>query len=67
VVRAADPLQSLISVFLTGAATFLSSSSSFIVTRLSGPCSRPTATLLLLVAPGIELEASGSAARNSDH
>jgi hypothetical protein len=25
-------------------ATFLSSSSSFIVTRLSGPCSRPTAT-----------------------
>jgi hypothetical protein len=33
VVRSADPLRSLISVFYTGAATFLSSSSSFIRTR----------------------------------
>jgi hypothetical protein len=33
VVSAADPLRSLISVFYTGAATFLSSSSSFILTR----------------------------------
>jgi hypothetical protein len=32
VVSAADPLRSLISVFWTGAATFLSSSSSFIIT-----------------------------------
>jgi hypothetical protein len=32
----------LISVFKTGAATFLSSSSSVILTRLSGPRSRPT-------------------------
>jgi hypothetical protein len=33
VVSAADPLRSLISVFLTGAATFLSNSSSFVLTR----------------------------------
>jgi hypothetical protein len=32
-VSAADPLRSLISVFQTGAATFLSSSSSFTLTR----------------------------------
>jgi hypothetical protein len=37
-------LQSLISVFLTGAATFPSSSSSVVLTRLSGPRSRPTAS-----------------------
>jgi hypothetical protein len=40
------------SVLLTGAATFLSSSSSVILTRLSGPCSRPTT--FFLVVPGIE-------------
>jgi hypothetical protein len=40
------------SVFETGAATFLSSSSSVLLTRLSGPRSRPT-TFFLLV-PGIE-------------
>jgi hypothetical protein len=33
VVSAADPLRLLISVFYTGAATFLSSGSSFILTR----------------------------------
>jgi hypothetical protein len=37
VVSAADPPRSLISVFCTGAATFLSSSSSFILTEVSGP------------------------------
>jgi hypothetical protein len=44
VVSTADALRSLISVFQTGAATFLSSSSSLILTRLSGLSSRPTAT-----------------------
>jgi hypothetical protein len=39
--------------FLEGAATFLSSSSSVVLTRLSGPRSRPT-TLFFLVVPGIE-------------
>jgi hypothetical protein len=33
---------------------FLSSSFSFILTRLSGPCSRPTCYSENLVAPGIE-------------
>jgi hypothetical protein len=41
---------------------FLPSSSSVILTRLSGPRSRPT-TFFFLVIPG----ASGSVARNSDH
>jgi hypothetical protein len=41
------------SVFETGAATFLSSSSSVVLTRLSGPRSRPTKFFLVL--PGIEL------------
>jgi hypothetical protein len=40
------------SVFYTGAATFLSSSSSVVLTRLSGPRSRPTT--FFLVVPGIE-------------
>jgi hypothetical protein len=42
VVSATNLPQSLISVFYTGAATVLSSSSSIILTRLSGPHSRPT-------------------------
>jgi hypothetical protein len=37
----------------TGAATFLSSSFSVVLTRLSGPRSRPT-TFFFLVVPGIE-------------
>jgi hypothetical protein len=41
------------SVFYTRAATFLSSSSSVVLMRLSGPHSRPT-TFFLLVVPGIE-------------
>jgi hypothetical protein len=46
---------------------FHSSSSSVILTRLSGLCSRPTTTQEDLVAPGIEPEISGSVARISDH
>jgi hypothetical protein len=38
--------------FLAGAATFLSSSFSVVLTRLSGPRSRPTT--FFLVVPGIE-------------
>jgi hypothetical protein len=41
-------LTAVISVFWTGAATFLSSSSSVVLTRLSGPCSRPTTSQKLL-------------------
>jgi hypothetical protein len=41
------------SVFWTGAATFLSSSFSVVITRLSGPLSRH-ATFFFLVVPGIE-------------
>jgi hypothetical protein len=44
VVSAADPPRSLISAFYAGAATSLSNSASFILTRLSGPHSRPIAT-----------------------
>jgi hypothetical protein len=38
--------------FQTNAATFLSSSSSVVLTRLSGPCSKHTT--FFLVVPGIE-------------
>jgi hypothetical protein len=53
VVSVTDPSGRILSVFYTGAATFLSSSSSVVLTRLSGPRSRPT-TLFFLVVPGIE-------------
>jgi hypothetical protein len=66
VVSAAELSRSLISVFSTGAATFLSSSSSFVLTRLSGPRSRFTATHNSGRA-AIEPGTSVSAARNSDH
>jgi hypothetical protein len=65
VVSAADPSRSLISVFYTGAATFLSSSSTFILTEWT-----PFQTYCYsenLVAPGIEPTTSELAARNSDH
>jgi hypothetical protein len=42
VVSVTDPYGRILSVFWTGAATFLSSSSSIVLTRLSGPRSRPT-------------------------
>jgi hypothetical protein len=54
------------SVFYTGAATFLSSSSSVVLTRLSGPRSRPT-TFFLSGSDGNRTRASGSVAKNSDH
>jgi hypothetical protein len=54
VIRAADPLRSLISVFYTGAATFLSSSSSFILTRAEWTPFQTHCYSENLVAPGIE-------------
>jgi hypothetical protein len=64
VVSAADPLRSLISVF---SATFLSSSSSFMVTRAEWTPFQTHWYSENLAAPGIELGTSGLAARNSDH
>jgi hypothetical protein len=45
---------------------FLSSSSSVVLTRLSGPRSRPT-TFFFPGSAGNRTRASGSVARNSDH
>jgi hypothetical protein len=67
VVSAADPLRSLMSVFQTGAAVFLSSSSSFILTRAEWTPFQTHCYLENLVAPRIEPGTSGLAARNSDH
>jgi hypothetical protein len=66
-VSAADPLRLLISVFWTGAVTFLSNSSSFILTRAEWTPFQIHCYSENLVAPGIELGTSGLAARNSDH
>jgi hypothetical protein len=44
----------VVSIFETGAATFLSSSSSVVLTRLSGPRSWPTILFFFLVVSGIE-------------
>jgi hypothetical protein len=66
VVSAADPLLSLISVFYTGAATFLSSSSSFILTRTEWTPFQTHSYSDNLVAPGIVPGTSGSVARKSD-
>jgi hypothetical protein len=46
---------------------FHSSSSSVVLTRLSGPFSRPLYFSENLLGPEIELGTSGSVARNSDH
>jgi hypothetical protein len=54
VVSAADPIRSLISVFDTGAATFLSSSSSFILTRAEWTPFQIHRYSENLIAPGIE-------------
>jgi hypothetical protein len=54
VVSAADPPRSLISVFLTGAATFISSSSSFILTRAEWTPFQTHCYYENLAAPGIE-------------
>jgi hypothetical protein len=61
VVSAADPPRSLITVFYTGAATFLSSSSSFILTRAEWTPFQTHCYSENLLAPGIEPETSGSA------
>jgi hypothetical protein len=67
VVSAADPPRSLMSVFYTGAATYLSSSSSFIITRAEWTPFQIHCYLENLAAAGIEPGTSGSAARKSDH
>jgi hypothetical protein len=67
VVSAADPLRSLISVFSTGAATFLSSSFSFILTRAEWTLLQNHCYSENLVAPGIEPGTSWLAVRNSHH
>jgi hypothetical protein len=66
-VSTVDPLRSLISVFWTGAATFLSSSSSFILTRAEWTPFQTHCYSENLVAPGIELGTCGLAARKCDH
>jgi hypothetical protein len=53
------------SIFYPGAATFLSSSSSVVLTRLSGTRSRPTT--FFSGSAGNRTWASGSVAKNSNH
>jgi hypothetical protein len=67
VVGVVDPLRSLISVFYTGAATVLSSSSSFTLTRAEWTPFQTHCYSENLIAPEIELGTSGLAARNSDY
>jgi hypothetical protein len=67
VVSSADLLRSLMSVFYTGAATFLSSSSSFILTSAEWTPFQTHCYSENLVESGIEPESSGLAARNSGH
>jgi hypothetical protein len=67
VVSAADLLRSLISVFETGAATFLSSSSSFNLTKAEWTLFQTHCYSENLVELGIEPWTSGLAARNSDY
>jgi hypothetical protein len=66
VVSAADPPRSLISVFWTGTATLLSSSSSFILTRAEWTPFQTHCYSENLVAPGIEPGTSDIAVSNSD-
>jgi hypothetical protein len=63
VVRAADPARSLISVFYTGAAPFLLSSSSFILTRVEWSPIQTHCYSENLAVPGIEPGISGLAAK----
>jgi hypothetical protein len=67
VISTADPLRSLISVFLAGAGTFLSSASSFILKKAERIPFQTHCNSENLVAPVIEPGTSGVAARNSDH
>jgi hypothetical protein len=66
-VSAADPPRPLISVFYTGVATFLSSSSSFTLTRSELTPLQTHCYSENLVAPGIEPETSVLAASNSEN
>jgi hypothetical protein len=66
-VLAMESPRSLISVFYTGAAIFLSNSSSFTLTRAECAPLQTHCYSDNLVAPGIELRTSGLAARNSGH
>jgi hypothetical protein len=66
-VSAVDPLRSLISVFRTAAATFLSSSSSFTLTRAKWTPFQTHCYSENLIAPGTEYGTSVLAARNSDY
>jgi hypothetical protein len=59
--------RSLISVFYTGAANFLSSSSSFILTRAEWTLFQTNCNSENLAAPWIEPGTSASAARKSNH
>jgi hypothetical protein len=65
-VSAADPPRSLISVFQTGAATFLSCCSSFILTRAEWTPFQTHCYSKNLAEPEIEPGTFGSAARKSD-
>jgi hypothetical protein len=67
VVSAADPPLSLVSVFKTGAATFLSSSSSFIHRRAEWTPFQTHCYSEKLAAPGIEPGTSAYAARKFDN
>jgi hypothetical protein len=67
VVSAADHARSLISALQTGAGTFLSSGSSFIVTSAEWTPFQTHCSSENLVAPGTDPGASGLAARKSDH
>jgi hypothetical protein len=67
VVRVADPLLPLISVFYTRAATFFSSSFSFILARVEWTPFQTHCYSENLVAPEIEPETPGLEVRNSDY
>jgi hypothetical protein len=66
VVSAVDPPRSLISVFYTGAATSLSSISTFIHTRAEWTAFQTQCYSENVTASGIEIETSGLAEKNSD-
>jgi hypothetical protein len=67
VVSATDPYGRMLEFPDRSRYYFLPSSSSIVLTRLSGPRSRPATSYKNLVAPGIEPATYGSVARNSDH
>jgi hypothetical protein len=67
VVSAADPLQSLISVLYAGGTTFLSSSSTFILTRAEWAPFQTHCYSENLVAQEIEPGTSRLSVRKSDH